>query len=40
VYVPAGSTLRFCSSSVNPCSFVNVSARGFIRFIPSTRSEG
>lgn len=38
-YVPAGSTVRICSSSVNPVSFANLSVMGFIRFIPSTRSE-
>jgi len=40
VYVPAGSTIRLVSSAVNPCSNINWSLRGFIRFINSTRSEG
>lgn len=40
LYVPAGSTLRLVSSAVNPLSKVNWSLRGYIRFIPSTRSEG
>jgi hypothetical protein len=40
LYVPAGSTVRVVSTSVNPLSKVNVSIWGFVRFIPSTRSEG
>jgi hypothetical protein len=40
LYVPAGSTLRIVSTSVNPLSKVNLSMRGYIRFINSTRSEG
>lgn len=40
LYVPAGSTIRLVSSGVNPQSNINAGLRGFIRFIPSTRSEG
>ena len=40
MYVPAGSTLRIVSSGAGAPSFVNLSARGYIRFLNSTRSEG
>lgn len=39
VYVPAGSTLRLLSTSVNPLSNAGFGVQGFIRFIPSTRAE-
>lgn len=39
VYVPGGSTLRVCSSSVNPVSFAGFRVSGFIRFLNSTRAE-
>jgi len=40
LYVPAGSTVRVVSSGVNQQSKVNVGIWGYVRFIPSTRSEG
>lgn len=40
LYVPAGSTLRLVSSGVAAQTQINAGLRGYIRFIPSTRSEG
>ncbi len=38
MYVPAGSTLRWVSSGVNPQGAVNLSVMGYIRWVPSTRA--
>lgn len=40
LYVPAGSTLRFASTGVNPQAKVNFKVNGYIRFVSSTRAEG
>lgn len=40
MYVPAGSTIRLVSSGAVQAANLCVSARGFVRFINSTRSEG
>ncbi len=39
LYVPAGSTLRLVSSGATQSANLSVSARGYIRYINSTRSE-
>jgi hypothetical protein len=40
-WVPGGSTIRLVLSSIaNPIANLNVSLRGYTRFINSTRSEG
>lgn len=37
-YVPAGSTLRWVSSGVNPMGAVKLEVMGYIRWVPSTRA--